>query len=221
LRSITTGTVLAAVAVTAITGALVGRTAGEAIVAVVNGSPISRSAYEEYARVFTAPDGTLGVSEADVLLSLVNQMIVQKESIRQGVAVGDQEVSNVVSDIQHSGHSDIVTVSLPGADAEPEFRERVRMFLLFKLVKANVVGPIEVPVAMLQAEYRRDLSLHVVGLEEAIPVLRERMVRQEADRRWADWLNDQRACAEIRIIDARFSMPSSTPMPECHATGRG
>lgn len=95
------------------------------------------------------------------------------------------------------------------------------MFLLFKLVRAEVVGHPEIPPALLEAEYLRDRRLHSVGRAEAIPVLRERLIRRESDRRWVTWLSSQRACADIRIVDGSVEVPSSTPRPGCRAMADG
>lgn len=208
-----------AAAAAAVAGFSTGST-GSATVAVVDGTAVSRESYDEYASVFTAPDGSLGVSEKDVLLSLVNQVLVRREADRRGIVVADQDVSGAIADMEHLEHVE-TGLSLPGIDNDEAFHERVRMFLLFKLVRAEVVGRIDTPYAMLEEEYLRDPSLHSVSLAEAIPVLGERLIRRESDRRWATWLGDQRACADIRIVDPSFDVPSSTPRPGCGAETDG
>lgn len=91
------------------------------------------------------------------------------------------------------------------------------MFLLFGLVKADVVGHVEIPLDLLQEAYAADPSLHILGFSDAIPVLRERLGRQESDRSWVRWLSSQRACADIRILEGAFDVPSTTPAPDCRA----
>jgi hypothetical protein len=203
------------------TGAAVGLSAGSASVAFVDGTDISREAYDQYARVFMAPAGTLSVSEEDVLLSLVNQVIVQREADRRGIVIAAQDVSGAISAMDHSDHPGDVMLLPPNVDEDPGFRERVRMFLVFRLVKADVVGSVEIPDAALEDEYQADPRLHDIELGDAVPVLRERLIRRESDRRWAAWLRRQRACADIRIVDGSFDLPSSTPAPGCPATAGG
>jgi len=161
--------------------------------------------------VFTTPDGSLQVSEDHVLLSLVNQVLVQREADRRGLVATDEEVSDASTD----------TLSLAGVSDDAALRERVRMFLLFQMVKSEVVGPIEIPLEVLEAEYSADSSLHILGLSDAMPVLRDRLSRRESDRLWADWLSRRRACADIRILDESFDVPSSTPGPGCGGTSDG
>jgi len=218
LRRIGIVAILTAAAVaTAVVGGSTG-SATVATVATVDGVAISREAYDEYSRVFTAPDGILRVSPEDVLLSLVNQVLVQSEADRRGLTVADQEVSGAVEEMhQHEREA----LSLPGVGDDAAFRERVRMFLLFGLVKSEVVGPIEVPLDVLEAEYAADSSLHILGFSDAVPVLQERLISQESDRRWVNWLGSQRACADIRILDASFDIPFSTPGRGCGAATDG
>lgn len=180
---------------------------------------ISRDAYDQYVRVFTAPDGSVVVSEEDVLLSLVNQVIVRREADRRGIIVADQDVTAAITDMEHLEHSE--ALSLPGANDDAGFRERVRNFLLFKLVKAEVVGHIEIADAMLEEEYQSNPNLQVIGRDEALSVLQERLIRQESDRRWTTWLDAQRSCAPIDVLDPSFDVPSSTPGPECRAPTNG
>jgi len=212
------GVVAIVIGAVAIAAALLGKSAGSPTLATVDGVAISRDAYDEYAGVFTAPDGSLRVSKEDVLLSLVNQVLVLKEADRRGLAVSDQDVSGAVADMDED---ETVELGLPGGGDDPGFRERVRRFLLFGLVKSAVVGTIEVPVDVLEAAYRADPSLHVLEFSEAAPVLRKRIVSRESDRRWAEWLGRQRACADIRVLDSSFDLPSSSPGTDCaSATAR-
>lgn len=181
-------------------------------VATVGGVVISRTAFDDYAQVFTSPDGTVRVSEEDILISLVNQVLVQAAADRRGLEVSDIEVSRAVAGI---GEADPIGQSLPKGGEEAAFRERVRMFLLFRLVKSEVVGQIDIPDAQIEAAYAADPSLHVLEYQDAIPVLRERLASRESSDRWLAWLKGQRRCAEIRILDASFDIPSSTPSPGC------
>lgn len=80
-------------------------------VAVVDGVVISREAYDEYARVFTAPDGSLRVSAEDVLLSLVNQVLVQREADRRGLAVAEEDLAALIEEMNEP---ELAALSLPG-----------------------------------------------------------------------------------------------------------
>lgn len=184
----------------------------DGVLATVGGFVISRTAYDQYAQVFTSPEGDVRVSEEDILLSLVNQALVQAAADRRGLEVSDSEVSLAVDGMSEA---DPIGQSLPKGGDEAAFRERVRMFLLFRLVQSEVVGPIDIPDVQIEAAYAADPSLHVLGYQDAIPVLRERLASRESEDRWLAWLKGQRRCAEIRILDASFDIPSSTPSPEC------
>ncbi len=211
MRRVATIAILACLATVLVLVAFAAKPDG---VAIVDGVVISRATYDQYAQVFTSPDGTVRVSEEDVLLSLVNQVLVQREAQRRGIEVSDDEVAREVGGMSET---DLIARSLPKGGEEAAFRERVRMFVLFRLVKAEVVGPVQIPDDLLEAAYATDPSLHVLAFSDAVLVLRERLTTRESDSRWVSWLTAQRACVVIRILDTTFDIPSSTPTPGCVA----
>lgn len=187
-------------------------------VAIVDGVVISRQAYDEYADVFTTPDGSLRISGEDVLRSLVNQVLVQKEADRRGLAIPEEKLSAAIEAMKGT---ELAGASLLREGGEAALRERVRMFLLFAQVRAEVVGFLDIPTEALQTEYAADPSLHNLGFAAAMPVLRERLTSRESDRIWSNWLSSQRACSDILILDASFDVPSSTRGPTCKVTPDG
>ncbi len=90
----------------------------------------------------------------------------------------------------------------------------VRMFLLFELLKSHVVGEVDTPRPVLSA-YKADASLHILGFAAGLPVVRDRLLADEVDARWAEWLRGRRACADLRVFDPTVGVPSSTPSPAC------
>lgn len=187
----------------------VGLVVSSPTIAVVDGTPITRTDYDRYAHVFTNPAGDLVVSREEVLLSIVNQVIVEREAARRGIAVTDSDVGDAIANMEQS------EALLPPGINEPGFRERLRMFMLFREVKEAIVGQVEIPLASVQAEFSRDPALREIGLEEATPVLTERLIGRESDRRWVEWLDKERVCVDIHIFDVSFHIPSSTPSPKC------
>lgn len=130
---------------------------------------------------------------------------------REPVSHGD--VGDVVEEMQDQ-HGDGV-LALPGSIDDIGCRERLRLVVLFRLVKQQVVGSVDTPLETLEAEYAADPRLHVLEFAEASGVIRERLAAAEADRRWVSWLAARRACANIRVLDTAVGLPSSTPAPGC------
>jgi hypothetical protein len=180
--------------------------------AFVDDLAITRDDYEAYAAVFTRPDGALLVSRDQVLLSLINQAIVEREAERRSISVADAAIAAGVGAWESLG---IAEKSLERSGGRPALAARMRMFELFKLVRSAVVPPVEISSEVLEAEYQADESLHVLGLEAAMPVIRERLSREQVENRWEEWLRSQRGCAVIRVLDSSFEVPSTTPGPRC------
>jgi hypothetical protein len=180
-------------------------------IATVNGSPISRAMFDEYAAVFANPDGSLRIPREDVLVSVINQMLVQREANRLGITVPETELAHALEGMADSD----LGGTLPKGGEVPAFRERVRLFLLFKIMKERVVGPFEVPIEQIQAAYEAEPALHVLGFEGASQVLVKRIREHELESRWSDWLRRERACADIRVMDASFGIPTASPGAVC------
>jgi hypothetical protein len=180
-------------------------------IAVVDGQGISRRSFADYAAVFTAPDGSLRASSDDILVSLINQALVKKEAIRRSIEVTDAQVEEAIGDM-----ADAQALQAPKAGGDDHaFRERVRMLLLFRAVKAAVIGRFSPSDEALRAAYDADPALQVVSYAEAVPLLTQRIEKQETERLWAAWLAELRRCADIRVLDLTFGTPSSTPAPSC------
>jgi hypothetical protein len=130
---------------------------------------------------------------------------------RAPVSYGD--VGDVVEEMQNQ-HGDEVP-ALPGTIDDIGFRERLRLVVLFRLVKQQVVGSVDTPLETLEAEYAADPRLHGLEFAEASGVIRERLAAAEADWRWVGWLAAKRACGNVRILDTAVGLPSSTPAPGC------
>jgi hypothetical protein len=179
--------------------------------ASVDGEVLSYSRFDEYAAVFTDPDGKLRVAREAILLSLINQALVQTEATRRGIDVTNQDVDASITGIRDSG----VPVDLNRASDVTGLRERVRMFLVFGRVRDAVIGQVTISDAELRAAYAADAAFQSIPFNNVAEALRERMETAEIDLRWGDWLAHQRSCAEIVVFDGSIGMPSSTPSAEC------
>lgn len=183
-----------------------------AIVASVDGVPISWERYQVYEDAFLAPEGTLTVPREDVLVAVITQVLVERDADRRGLVVSPEAVEAAARSAQEV---DVLRDSFAREGSDAGFRERIRLFLLYRMVKEEVVGLVEADPAKLRAAYDADPQMHVLSFDEALPKLRERVVAEEADRRWSEWLEEQRRCADIVIADDSFSVPSTTPLPSC------
>lgn len=150
-----------------------------------------------------------------MLLSLVNQTLVQQEASRRGISVPEEELARALDAMRET---ELLAQALPDDDDDSAFVARVRVFLLFGLVKSAVVGRVEIPQEQFEKEYSADPNLWSIPFADAIPALRERLIGEVSNRRWVDWLSRQRACADIRILDVSFDVPSSTPGIGCGAS---
>lgn len=180
--------------------------------AFVDNIAITRDDYERYAAVFTRPDGALQVSRDQILLSLINQALVEREAERRDISVADGAVEAGVVAWEDLG---IAEKTLERSGGRPALIARLRMFELFKLVRFAVVPPVEISRHALEAEYLADESLHSVDREAALPAIRERLSREQTETRWENWLRSQRECAVIRVVETSFELPSTTPAPHC------
>lgn len=178
------------------------------VLAVVNGDAISLADFEHYAAVFETPDQRLRVAEEQVLLSLINQRVTEAEASRRGIVVTDDDVSVALNEMMSVA---LIAQSIEKDGDLAAVRQRVRMFVLFRRVADAVVGDVEVSAATIAAEYEADPQLRSVTFELAAPVLAERIREREVEMRWAQWLENQRACATVVVLDASFRMESPRP----------
>lgn len=184
------------------------------VVAHVDGTAITRADFDAYAAVFSGSDGALRISRQEVLVSLINQILVKEEAARRGLGVNDEDLAVALGsmDADAAGLPKGLSRDLTG---DVGFRERMRLFLLFQLVKAETVGAPDIALVDLRAAYDADPSLHVISFAEAAPTLKDRLSQVESDRRWSQWLAAQRACADIRVEDRSFDIPLPTPRSPC------
>ena len=145
---------------------------------------------------------------------MINQSLVVQAAKRLGLEASDDDVAAGVAAWEKVGAGEN---SLERTGGREGLEARLRMFSLFRLVKARVVPPVVVSDEALQAEYNARPELAIVSRDEAYEVLRKRNVQEETDRRWREWLAEQRRCSTIQIVDAFFALPSTTPAPGCPA----
>jgi len=181
-------------------------------VAHVDGSPISRTAFDAYAGVFTDPNGELQVSRDQVLLSLINQKLVSREASRLGVRVDPASVDDAIKEWQGL---DVLRRSLERSGGIDALRARFEAFIELKQVKTLVVDKVDISDDQVRTAYQSQFNLPAFPLEEVADVLRERLTETEIERRWTVWLARQRECSRIEILDPSFDLPSSSPVPGC------
>ena len=182
------------------------------VVAIVNGSPIERSAFEDYAAVLTSPDGQRDESDAGILLSLVNQVFAHQEAVRRGIAVESSSIDEAVAAFEQLDVAQRAVERSGGVDA---LRARMRTFLEFNEVREEIVSVVEVTHEELRRAYYRGPALSGLPFDQAAPRLLEHLRAEAAERYWASWLESQRLCAYILVLDASIGVPTSTPQPSC------
>jgi hypothetical protein len=187
-------------------------TAHNAVVAYVDGSPITRDEFEDYSGVFTNPSGHLQIGQDQVLLSLINQRIISRDAARLGVSVDVGAVDAAMNEMARIGAN---RRSLDSSGGVEGLRSRVEAFFELKQVKAAVVGTIAVSDDQVRIAYASEPSMHDIPLAEVANVLRERLIAAEADRRWSEWLARRRSCAKIDVVDASLGVRTSTPSAGC------
>jgi hypothetical protein len=180
--------------------------------AYVNGVAILKSDFESYATVFLRPDGSLEVSREQVLLSLINQALVEQAAKTLGLEVGVRQIEEALEAAERLG---VTKDSANRQGGRAGSWARVRMFELFKLVRSRVIGPIVISPEAIEAEFNANPDLALAPRDEAVAVIRSRLTEAEAARRWEQWLRSQRRCADIRIVDTSFAIATSTPDPTC------
>lgn len=163
------------------------RTQGDARepVAFVNGTPITKAAFDQYALMFTNPQGGLEISRESVLLSLVNQALVADFAEKRGIEVADDLVEGRMSSALHG---DWRVQGLRRTGGRRAFEARVRALILFERVKEVVLG-----------------KRNEVDLEG----------RHSMAAAWARWLEFQRSCAALVVVDVSLQVPSHTPGSHC------
>lgn len=184
----------------------------QSTIATVDGAVIATSAFDAYAEVFTRPDGSLRISREQVLLSLLNQAIVARAAKNLALSVDTATIDQTIAAMERGT---LANTSLGDLGDEAGLRSRVEMFILFEKVKEAVLGPISIPEQELMKAYELDLNVQQLGPDMGLTVVRNRFVEQETARRWEEWLQAQRHCADITIMDPTLNLPSSTPGPDC------
>lgn len=183
-------------------------------IAFVDDSPITIVAYEEYAKVLSSPDGQLRVSRDQVLMSLINQSIVTRYAEQHAIVVDRASIERTIASWIAEG---TVDEALARGDGHAGLVARVEMFERFRLVKAAVVTPHEPSSETLHAAYVSDTTLSTLDPSEALSLLRKRLIDDQIAADWKQWLESQRACSDIRVIEPTFAIPSSTAQPGCAA----
>ena len=179
--------------------------------AFVNGVPISRDQYEEYAAVLEG-DGARSVPPWQVLQSLVNQRLALQEARERGYAVTDAEVATAMNEMTGAGVSVDMVGGASGRDA---FRERIRVRLLFERVKAAITESVVVSDEDIRAYLDRAAALYQ-GVDwpdakaEVEPAVRQELV----DKVWSDWLAGKRFCSTITIL-VPVELPTASPTQTC------
>jgi SurA N-terminal domain len=181
-------------------------------VATVDGVPITRAQFDAYAQVFVDPDGEMQVSREQVLLSLVNQALVEREGARLGLGISGADVEEGVKAWEDTGAK---VDSLDRTGGLEGLRERIRAFMLFQKVKLEVTRSVVVTSAAIEAALRADPDLAVLTRAEAEGMVRERLQREQVDAQWVQWLEGLRSCASIVVNDTSISIPTSTPLATC------
>lgn len=202
----------AAVIVMAVFVAFVALVAEERNVAFVNGEPISRVEYDQYLSVLSA-DGARAVAPWQVVQSLVNQKLAQREAERLGYSATDADIDQAVAGLTRGGVSVDMVSGVGGLDA---FRERLRVRMLFERVKETVTHDVRVTDNDIR-RYVREHAAMITNTEwEAVKAEVEPAVRRLlVDRVWSDWLAVQRSCATVQILMPDVRLQAASPVTAC------
>jgi hypothetical protein len=164
------------------------------VIALVDGTAITREQFDEYAAVFTSPDGLPTAKSRDVLLSLINQAVVHAHIADAGLRVDEADVFaqvGITLKVVPSG-----APSLARAGGVEGLTRRVRAFLEMSTLRT----------AVLATAPGGDPTLNSPGQAEP---------RARADEIWETWLRRARECAVIEVVDPSLGVASSRPAFPC------
>lgn len=190
---------------------VVSRADQEDVVATVNGAPITSLEFDAYAAVFADGGGARTVTREQVLLSLIHQELVSQEASRRDIAIAASALDAATTETDALDLRDSIDRNR-GRDA---FRQRLEAFLLMKAVKHAVIKTVEIAESEIVTAYESDLSLSVLSLAEARPVLVAELQESATQELWETWLREQRECSAVIINDPTIAIASTTPLPAC------
>ncbi len=182
------------------------------VMARVDGRPVYLSQARARTQGLTSVHGDIAVAlgptwPEKVLQSLVDDVIIQEEAERRGIALSPDDLSAAVAQVRgdfpsedefgrwlESQHMDLA-----------ELERRMSLNLLAARVYLAVTRPVEVTPAEIRDYYRKHRTDYeeddrTVPLLEVRTTIRDTLEKQEKDAAFADWLDARREAAKVDVI---------------------
>lgn len=183
------------------------------IIALVDGTPISRADYDQYSLVFTDPTGQIRASSEQILEALIAQALVHEEITVRAIRISDKDVETQVRTIMDSSATNRDGIQQEGG--EEALRRRARAFLEFQNLRSEITAGVVVSDEQVKEVYISDPVLRRAAYEDVAPLLTTRMHRDAVNQVWSEWLEGKRRCAEVLILDQSFAGNLTSPRTLC------
>ena len=182
------------------------------VVALVNGSAITRADVDAYALVFRDPNGYIRATDAQILEALIVQSLVHDEVRTRGILISEADVDAYVDGVVERS---AMSASIQRGGGLTALRRRVRAFLEFKEIKRVVTASVDVTDNQVREAYEVDARLHSAPLVEVAPMLETRMEHEAIESAWAGWVHQRRRCANVVVVRDMPLQVVSAASPTC------